>query len=428
MPTSFGSHVPVGAGAEDFAGCPEEDPCRCRATWCEGLWWVAGGLLALGVVGGETADDVGEPPTPDSEASGLEPDDCAAAPSELSSRHATAITSRTTAITSSRRTQYTREGNGPEGRIRLLMSPTLTATHTDLWHHRCDMPHGSAYRPLVAWYRAAARDLPWRRPGTGGWEVLVSEVMLQQTPVARVLPVYAAWLDRWPTPAALARDSVGDAVRMWGRLGYPRRAARLWQAARAIDSDFDGVVPGDLQELRSLPGVGEYTAAAVAAFAYRRRAVVLDTNVRRVLARLVRGEQFPARSLTSQEREAAEALVPDDGPQAAAWSVAVMELGALVCTARAPRCERCPVRELCVWRAEGYPPYAGPARARQTYTGTDRQCRGRILAALRSCDGPVDRQTLSLSWEDAVQRERAISSLLDDGLVVQVSDSALALP
>jgi A/G-specific adenine glycosylase len=105
-----------------------------------------------------------------------------------------------------------------------------------------------------------------------------------------------------------------------------------------------------------------------------------------------------------------------------------MELGALVCTARAPRCERCPVRELCVWRAEGYPAYAGPPRAGQTYAGTDRQCRGRILAALRSCDGPVDRHTLSLSWEDAVQRERAISSLLDDGLVVQLGDCALALP
>ncbi|MDX6319614.1 MAG: A/G-specific adenine glycosylase [Nocardioidaceae bacterium] len=379
-------------------------------------------------VGGEAADEVGEPPTPDSEASGLEPDDPAAAPLELSSRHATATTSRTTANTSSRRTQYTREGNGPEGRIRLLMSPTLTATNTDLWHHRCDMPHGPAYRPLVAWYDSAARDLPWRRPGTGGWEVLVSEVMLQQTPVERVLPVYAAWLDRWPTPAALARDSVGDALRMWGRLGYPRRAARLWQAARVIDSDFEGVVPADPEELRSLPGVGEYTAAAVAAFAYRRRTVVLDTNVRRVLARLVLGEQFPQRSLTSQEREAAERLVPDDGAQAASWSVAAMELGALVCTARAPRCERCPVSELCVWRAEGYPAYAGPRRAGQTYTGTDRHCRGRILAALRSSDGPVDRETLSVSWDDAVQRERAINSLLDDGLVVQMGDSALALP
>jgi A/G-specific adenine glycosylase len=300
--------------------------------------------------------------------------------------------------------------------------------NTDLWHHRCDMPHGPAYRPLVAWYGSAARDLPWRRPGTGGWEVLVSEVMLQQTPVERVLPVYAAWLDRWPTPAALARDSVGDALRLWGRLGYPRRAARLWQAARVIDSDFDGVVPAGLQELRSLPGVGEYTAAAVAAFAYRRRTVVLDTNIRRVLARLVLGEQFPQRSLTPREREVAERLVPDDGAQAATWSVAVMELGALVCTARAPRCERCPVSAHCVWRAEGYPAYAGPRRARQTYTGTDRHCRGQILAVLRSSDGPIDREALSLSWEDAVQRERAINSLLEDGLVVELGDKALALP
>jgi A/G-specific adenine glycosylase len=308
------------------------------------------------------------------------------------------------------------------------MRPTLTAADFDLWHHRCDMPHGPAYRPLVAWYDSCARDLPWRRPGTDGWAVLVSEVMLQQTPVERVLPVYAAWLSRWPTPSALVRDSVGDAVRMWGRLGYPRRAARLWQAARVIDTDFDGVVPAECEDLRTLPGVGEYTAAAVAAFAYRRRTVVLDTNVRRVLARLVGGEEFPPRSVTTQERHVAERLVPDDGGQAAAWSVAVMELGALVCTARRPRCERCPVSDLCLWRAEGYPAYAGHPRVRQTYDGTDRQCRGRILAVLRDSEEPVDRQVLSLSWGDTAQRERAIRSLVQDGLVVEQDGDALALP
>jgi A/G-specific adenine glycosylase len=258
--------------------------------------------------------------------------------------------------------------------------------------------------------------------------VLVSEVMLQQTPVERVLPVYTAWLARWPTPSALARDSLGDALRMWGRLGYPRRAARLWQAAQVIDRDFGGTVPAESDQLRSLPGVGEYTAAAVAAFAYRRRTVVLDTNVRRVLARLVHGEQFPPPSLTGPERRVAERLVPDDGAQAVAWSIAVMELGALVCTARRPDCERCPVTELCVWRKQGYPAYAGAPRVGQTYAGTDRQCRGRILAALRSSDGPVDRQTLSLSWQDAVQRERAIRSLLHDGLAVEHDDDTLALP
>jgi A/G-specific adenine glycosylase len=290
------------------------------------------------------------------------------------------------------------------------------------------MPYGPAYRPLVDWYHANARDLPWRRPRAGAWGVLVSEVMLQQTPVDRVLAVYSAWLDRWPTPAALARDSIGDAVRVWGRLGYPRRAARLWQAAGVIDRSFDGVVPSTYEDLRSLPGVGEYTAAAVVAFAYRRRAVVLDTNVRRVLARLVGGEQFAPSSLSAAERRMAESLVPERGEAAAAWSVSVMELGALVCTARRPRCQQCPVQELCAWRRLGYPAYTGPPRRGQTYAGTDRQCRGQIMALMRSCDGPVDRSEVSLTWDDAVQRQRALSSLVHDGLVVELDSGELALP
>jgi A/G-specific adenine glycosylase len=308
------------------------------------------------------------------------------------------------------------------------MKATLTAGRIDLWHHRSDMPETAFYRPLVDWYGACARDLPWRRAGSDAWEVLVSEVMLQQTPVERVLPVYTVWMARWPTPAALATDTVGDAVRVWGRLGYPRRAARLWEAARRIDRDFDGVVPATYEQLRSLPGVGEYTAAAVAAFAYRRRTVVLDTNVRRVLARLVSGEQFAPNSLATGERQMADRLVPADGECAATWSVAVMELGALICTARTPRCEACPVRELCSWRAKGYPVYAGPPRRRQTYTGTDRECRGRIMALLRSSDGPVGRETLSLTWDDAVQRERALASLVQDGLVAELGSGALRLP
>jgi A/G-specific adenine glycosylase len=290
------------------------------------------------------------------------------------------------------------------------------------------MPESPHYRPLVDWYGAFARDLPWRRRGADPWEILVSEVMLQQTPVERVLPVYAVWMARWPTPAALARDTVGDAVRVWGRLGYPRRAARLWEAACRIDRDFDGAVPSTYAELLSLPGVGEYTAAAVAAFAYQRRTVVLDTNVRRVLARLVSAEQFPPNSVTAAERRTAERLVPDDGEGAAIWSVAVMELGALVCTARAPRCDACPVRELCSWRTRGYPSYAGPPRRRQTYSGTDRECRGRIMALLRSSDGPIDRQTVSLTWHDAAQRERALASLVHDGLVAELGSGALQLP
>ena len=291
-----------------------------------------------------------------------------------------------------------------------------------------DMPHSPAHAPVIAWYAAHARDLPWRRPDASPWAVLVSEVMLQQTPVNRVLPVYEAWLRRWPTPAALAHDSLGAAVRQWGRLGYPRRAQRLWQAAAVIDAHFDGQVPSTYDGLRSLPGIGDYTAAAVAAFAYRSRAVVLDTNVRRVLRRLFAGKQFPPRSVTRAERSDAKAVLPQAGEQAATWSVAVMELGALVCTSRHPRCGECPVKDLCTWRALGYPASAGPPARTQSYAGTDRQCRGSIMSVLRSVDGAVSRDELAAAWGDAHQRERALTSLIDDGLVIANADTSVGLP
>jgi A/G-specific adenine glycosylase len=290
------------------------------------------------------------------------------------------------------------------------------------------MPHSSAHAPIVAWYATHARDLPWRRRDASPWSVLVSEVMLQQTPVNRVLPVYEGWLRRWPTPSALAHDSLGAAVRQWGRLGYPRRAQRLWQAAGVIDSHFDGEVPSTYDELRSLPGVGDYTAAAVATFAYRSRAVVLDTNVRRVLSRMLAGEQFPSRSVTRAERSYADAVVPDAGDDAAVWSVAVMELGALICTARQPRCGECPVKDQCAWRALGHPASAGPPARTQSYDGTDRQCRGSILSLLRSVDAAVAPDALSAVWGDAHQRERALASLIDDGLVIANDDTSVELP
>src|SRR5215472_17824721 len=143
--------------------------------------------------------------------------------------------------------------------------------------------------PVLRWYAAHARDLPWRRGDASAWSVLVSEIMLQQTPVARVLPAHAAWLARWPTPPALAAASPGDAVRQWGRLGYPRRALRLHAAARVISERHGGEVPRSIDALRALPGVGSYTAAAVASFAFGQRHPVLDTNVRRVLARMATG-------------------------------------------------------------------------------------------------------------------------------------------
>ncbi len=282
--------------------------------------------------------------------------------------------------------------------------------------------------PLLAWYDEHARDLPWREPSASPWAVLVSEFMLQQTPVARVLPVYERWLSDWPTPADLAAEPTGAAVRAWGRLGYPRRALRLHAAATAIVADHGGEVPSAYDDLIALPGVGDYTAAAVASFAFRRRHVVLDTNVRRVLARTVGGVEFPATAVTRAERDLAATLLPDDGPTAAAWAIATMELGATVCVAAAPRCADCPVADLCAWRAAGYPAYDGPPRKGQAYDGTDRQCRGRLLGVLRDSDGPVHRSRLDDAWPAAEQRDRCLRWLVDDGLVAQVADDAYALP
>lgn len=282
------------------------------------------------------------------------------------------------------------------------------------------------HEPVLRWYDENARDLPWRRPEATAWSVLVSEFMLQQTPVSRVLPVHQAWLRRWPTPGALADAPSGEAVRAWGRLGYPRRALRLHAAAVAIVERHGGEVPADRDELRALPGVGDYTAAAVASFAFGRRHAVLDTNVRRVLARAVRGEALPPVSVTRAERDLAESLVPDREP--ARWAVAVMELGALVCTATRPRCDGCPVADRCVWRIAGSPSYDGPPRKVQAWAGTDRQCRGALLAVLRDADGAVGAEELDAAWPDAHQRARALTSLLDDGLVVERAGQGYSLP
>jgi A/G-specific adenine glycosylase len=280
-----------------------------------------------------------------------------------------------------------------------------------------DAPAAALSAPVIGWYAENARDLPWRRPGTSPWAVMVSEFMLQQTPVARVLPVFEAWMTSWPTPAALAAVPSGEAVRAWGRLGYPRRALRLHAAAKVIVERHAGDVPDEYEALRELPGVGDYTAAAIASFAFGRAHAVLDTNVRRVLGRAVSGIEVPGASLTRAERELAESLVPDLDPEV--WAVAVMELGALVCTATAPQCDACPIADRCAWQRAGRPPYQGPPRKGQTYAGTDRQCRGSLLAVLREAPGVVTRGRLEAAWADVPQRERALASLLDDGLVVQ---------
>jgi A/G-specific adenine glycosylase len=270
---------------------------------------------------------------------------------------------------------------------------------------------------VLAWYAGAARELPWRAPTATPWAVLVSEIMLQQTPVARVLPTYADWLARWPTPTALAASAPGDAVRAWGRLGYPRRALRLHEAAAAIVSRHGGAVPDEVAALRALPGVGPYTAAAVAAFAFRQRQVVLDTNVRRVLARVQTGVAGAGAAVTVAEREVADETLPDDDERAATFSVALMEFGALICRARAPECAGCPLATRCAWRLAGYPAPVGPVRASQRYAGTDRQARGVVLAMLRSQAGPVRRSQLRTAWADDVQLARAIDGLVADGLI-----------
>jgi A/G-specific adenine glycosylase len=291
---------------------------------------------------------------------------------------------------------------------------------------------------VLAWYDEHARDLPWREPGRTPWGVLVSEVMLQQTPVVRVEPAWRAWLARWPTPADLAAAPTADVLRAWDRLGYPRRALRLAECARAIVERHGGEVPDDESALRALPGVGVYTAAAVRAFAFGRRAVVLDTNVRRVLARTLTGVALPAPHQTAAEVALADAATPADDATAAHWSVAVMELGALVCTARAPRCGVCPLASSCAWLAAGRPDDEQADRRRtQPWAGTDRQVRGRIMALLRHAGPPpaattgdrphpasddevVPRAVIDAAWPDDEQCTRVLAGLVADGLAEPV--------
>lgn len=269
----------------------------------------------------------------------------------------------------------------------------------------------------IQWYDSNARDLPWRVPGTGAWAVLVSEVMLQQTPVVRVTPAWRAWMTRWPTPADLAADPPAEAIRMWGRLGYPRRAMRLHACAVALVERHDGQVPDDLDALLALPGVGTYTARAVATFAYGRRHPVVDTNVRRVVSRAVDGDPDAGPTTTTADLVATAELLPLDPARAAKASIAFMELGAVVCTARSPRCVDCPLESVCAWRAGGSVAADGPSRRPQKYAGTDRQVRGLLLSVLRETTGPVPRQRLDVVWADEVQRARALAGLVADGLV-----------
>ncbi len=287
---------------------------------------------------------------------------------------------------------------------------------------------GDLHRRVLEWYPGARRDLPWRAPGTTPWGVFVSEIMAQQTPVARVAPVWSVWLARWPTPGDLAAESPGEVVRAWGRLGYPRRALRLREAAVAMVREHGGTVPRDHAALISLPGVGEYTAAAVASFAFGDPYPVVDTNVRRVLARAVSGAAQAAPALTASERALAATSMPSQSAAANTWNVALMELGALVCTARSPDCPRCPVQPVCRWVQTGSPPAVGPRRSGQAWQGTDRQARGALMALLRDSTEPVTLEDLAVAWSDPTQRMRALDTLVADGLVEPLAHDHYGLP
>ncbi|WP_370894281.1 A/G-specific adenine glycosylase [Janibacter sp. GXQ6167] len=281
---------------------------------------------------------------------------------------------------------------------------------------------------VLTWAKGALRPLPWRDPDCSPWGVYVSEVMSQQTPVARVEPAWREWMARWPTPAALAADTPGEAVRMWKRLGYPRRALRLWESAGQMVAAHDGEVPRSHADLLALPGVGEYTAAAVASFAYGEPVPVVDTNVRRVLVRVFDGREHAAPAMTAAERELAARAMPADRDEANAWNVAAMEFGALICTARSPACDSCPIRSRCAWQLAGRPAYDGPPRRGQAWHGTDRQARGALLAVLRAAPGAVPRDALDAAWDDAAQRDRALRTLIEDRLVEPLPGERFALP
>jgi A/G-specific adenine glycosylase len=277
-------------------------------------------------------------------------------------------------------------------------------------------------RAIIDWFKKNKRDLPWRK--TDAWGVLVSEIMLQQTPVQRVLPIYNEWMKRWPTPAHLAKASPAEVITAWGRLGYPRRALRLHECAKVITNDLNGVIPQSESELRALPGIGEYTAAAMVAFAFEGRSLVLDINIRRLFARLYKGEESPTTAPTKAERTEYAEYLPQKN--AHLWAAATMELGAIICTAKNPLCGRCPVSDQCAWRSLDYPASERIKRT-QTWHGTDRQCRGTIVQALRE-NSTLNKKQLHLLWDVPSQLEKAILTLLDDGLIEERRKNNYSLP
>ena len=280
----------------------------------------------------------------------------------------------------------------------------------------------SLHQPVLVWYKKNKRDLPWR--DSDAWGVLVSEIMLQQTPVARVLPIYIEWMKRWPTPAALAAATPAQIITAWGRLGYPRRALRLHECAKVISTQYKGRIPDTESELRELPGIGDYTSAAIIAFAFEGRSLVLDINIRRVFARVIDGVEVPTAAPTKSERHEREKLIPSKNPHV--WAAATMELGALICTAKNPHCGQCPLADQCIWRSLDYPLSDQPKRT-QSWHGTDRQCRGVIVQALRENPALSKKEIMQL-WDVPSQVEKALLTLLEDGLVVAQKGQRFSLP
>ena len=270
-----------------------------------------------------------------------------------------------------------------------------------------------------------------RAADVSDWGTLVFEIMSQQTPIARVQPIWLEWMQRWPTPEDVAAASSADIIVAWANLGYPSRALRLKACAAAIVEKHGGEVPLTLKDLTLLPGVGTYTASALLAFRHGIRVPVLDTNVRRVMVRFLDGREFPPHTTPSKaETMRADALLPEDGHHAARVSLALMEFGALVCTQLSPSCDECTIHTHCAWALAGHPKDEKRPTP-QPYAGTDRQARGRVMKALRTAhfegtDGLTKRKVLDaarIDGGDRYQPTRVYRALLKDGMIVYNEDT-----
>lgn len=296
---------------------------------------------------------------------------------------------------------------------------------------------------VIDWYRFDHRDFPWRDPDVTPWGILVSEVMSHQTQMSRVTPRWLEFMRRWPTPAAAAQASDAEILRVWDRLGYPRRALALRQCAVAIVERHDGEVPADREALQALPGIGPYTSAAVCSFAFGMRVPVVDTNVRRVIARAVHGDEVAWRPNARRDEAEMLALLPRVDADVQPWNAGAMELGATVCSQRAPDCARCPIAEICEWRGAGFPSLPDAERERRQlrqpkFAGSNRQRRGRVMAIARASHGgfAIDQlwhrillQTDFCAPEDSVQLAReheqhlaAAATLVAEGMLQQRGD------